>query len=375
MQGLSLATHGYIVRTVAQAAKSVPLAPELGQVLLAKSLELPLPVDLTEAKGIFQSDIIIRSAIVAAIADLRANPWLLDYVFSSLPKDTLTMRDYGEQEVEQAKKWFLATDIPVVMSTRMDDVKLPCISIALLESSEAESTLGDVHYQTAEAVESAWPVIAEFRPSSYNASTGVVTLPVKMNRSFPLFPNMVVLDAIGKAHVIKEVLDDSSFRITPGTVADFSLARLKAEKPQMYAQLESLSFKETYHLGCHAQSEPVHLTYLHSILVFVLLRYKQALLEARGFERSVISSSDMNFNPNFENEVVYSRFINVSGFVRQYWPKLIKERVLGIDTQIQAIKGGKISGVDVNSQIWTGDEDDFEQDSLGKVTDTAKKER
>lgn len=375
MQAISFASFGAVFQTLEEIVKLVPVVPEEGEVLLVKSLDLPLPVDLTEAKGVFQSDIIIRSAIIAAIADLRANPWLLDYVFSSLPKDKLTSRDYGEQEVEQAKKWFLSTDIPVVMSTRMDDVKLPCISIALMESSEAESSLGDVHYQTAEAVGSAWPIIAEFRPSAYDIVTGIVTLPVKMSRSFPLFTGMVVVDSIGRSHAIKEVLDDYNFRITPGTLAEFSYARLKVERAAMYAQLESLSFKETYHIGCHAQAEPVHLTYLHSIVVFVLLRYKQALLEARGFERSVVASSDLNFNPNFENEVVYSRFLNLSGYVRQYWPKLIKKPILGIDTQIQAIKSGRIPVPDATTQLWTGDEDDFEQDALSNVTDFAKKER
>lgn len=101
---VALLTRGYIspIKTIVQ---QVPLSPSDGQALLVKSLELPLSNSLTtEALGIHQSDVIIRTAIVAALADLRANPWLLDYVFASLPKDEMTMKDYGEKSVEKAKE-------------------------------------------------------------------------------------------------------------------------------------------------------------------------------------------------------------------------------------------------------------------------------
>jgi len=84
----------------------------------------PLDPSTTSTLGIHQSDVIIRTAIIAALADLRANPWKLDYVFSSLPKDTLTAKSYGEKDIAQAKRWFLSTEIPVTMVPRIDKAKL-----------------------------------------------------------------------------------------------------------------------------------------------------------------------------------------------------------------------------------------------------------
>ena len=147
---VSLLTRGYI-SSAKKIVEQVPLSPSEGQALLIKSLDLPLPPSMTtEALGVHQSDVIIRTAIVAAIADLRANPWLLDYVFASLPRDDRTMKDYGEKEVQRAKEWFMKTNVPVFMVPRMDEAKVPCITIKLLDSSEAEVTLGDVHYQEKE---------------------------------------------------------------------------------------------------------------------------------------------------------------------------------------------------------------------------------
>jgi hypothetical protein len=213
----------------------------------------------TEALGIFQPDLVLRSAIIAALKDIRENPWLIDYVFRSLSEDALTAGTYGEAEIAQAKKWLLNTDFPVFMATRLDESKLPCISIALMESAETEQTHGDIHYQPTEVVEGDSP----------NAG--------------------------------------------------------------MVVTLESIAFRETYQIAAHVQGESFYLTYLHSLLVFILAgRYKQSLLEARGFERSTISSSQFLRNDNFGTENVYSRFINITGYVRQYWPKYISKKISNV---------------------------------------------
>lgn len=104
----------------------------------------PLPDDMRAAQGIFQSDIVLRTALVAGLADLRENPALLDYVFASLPKDALTYKVYGEEQVKMAKDWFLSQEIPVFMNTRIDESKVPCVTIAVQSSSES-AQIGRAH--------------------------------------------------------------------------------------------------------------------------------------------------------------------------------------------------------------------------------------
>jgi hypothetical protein len=296
----------------------------------------------TEALGIAQTDILIRTAIIAAIKDIRENPFLLDYVFRSLADDTLTNDIYGEKEIAQAKKWILSTDFPVFMSTRLDEVKLPAISINLMESAEAEETHSDTHYVTHEDADADYPIIlGPFSPKSYTPTTGFMVIPSNSTPSVAIEAGMSVIDSNGVGHVITDVIDDFTFTIEPNTVANFSKALIKNIDGSLTVTLESMSFRETIQVGCHVQGESFYLTYLHSLLVFILAgRYKQALLEARGFERSTISSSQFLKNDALGVENAYSRFINITGYVRQYWPKFIGTKTTKVDSSGTGISFG-----------------------------------
>lgn len=347
MNALAMLSRGYISR-LQRAVAQVPLTPVEAQSILVKALELPLPPDMTNALGIHQSDIVVRSALVAAIADLRANPWLLNYVFASLPRDPLTMKDYGEREVEQAKKWFLSTNIPVFMNTRSDHATFPCISIGLQESTEAESTMADVHHQPEEDNDSSWPVlVGPFTPTKYDAATGTVTVSEATAATIIIATGMILIDRVGNQHKVLDVLDDTSFQIKPGTIVDLTDAVLKGNRPSFVTNLESVVYRETYSIGCHAQNEPTHLMYLHSIILFCLLRYKEALLEARGFERSIANSSDLRRNESFAEEQTFSRWINLSGYVRQYWPKKTLPKITGVSTEVEIEDIENLDGIGI----------------------------
>lgn len=299
-----------------------------------------MPPTNTTALGIHQSDVIIRTAIIAAINDLRANPWLLDWAFASLPRDELTASTYGEAEVARAKEWFLNTNIPVFLNVARTDVKFPCITVGLQASAEVESegTLGDTHYIPFEEDEHFGPVTlaGPFTPTSYDRATGTITLDKDDVGSFVIAPNMVVVTRTGSKYPILDVHDATTFVIEPGTITNLSDFVINSADPAYVAELESSLYREVYAIGAHVESEPVHLTYLHSILVFILLRYKESLLEARGFERSVISSQDLRVDSEMVPEFVYSRYCQVTGYVRQSWPKTIKQKVQLIRPEILA---------------------------------------
>lgn len=263
---------------------------------------------------------------------------MLDYAFASLRYDSLTAGTYGQKEMDNAKKWFLSSDIPVFMAYRVDEATFPCVSIALHESSEAENTIGDVHYDVAEDHDAPRPTVyGPFTPVSYDALTGAMTLP---SSTSSVFTGMVVQDRKGTDYPILSVPTGSTLTLKAGTVADFTDCTIKPASPAYVVTLESAGFKEAYSIGLHVAQKDVYLSYLHSIMTFILLRGRQSLLEARGFERSSISSSDLSKNDGFDNELVFSRYITVSGYVRQYWPK---ERVRKIDGFTLGLSPGVIN--------------------------------
>jgi len=289
----------------------------------------------SEILGIFPSGLIIKSAITSALEDLRAQPYLLDYVFASLPVDDLTKDLYGQLEVDKAKEWFLATQIRVFHNVSIDAVKLPCISIKLLSANEAETTLSDTHYVPHEDSNIAWPPLTDqFDPLNYDYVSGLMTVPESVSKKLWISKGQVVVDVLGGTHIVLETLTDNSFYIEKGLRVDFHNATIRGQKPAYIASLESVNYRETCLLGCHVQGESYLLIYLVSILSFILLAYKESKLEARGFERSVFNLTDEIRNESFEKELVFSRYIQLQGVCRNSWPKNIVQKITGVHSQI-----------------------------------------
>ena len=281
----------------------------------------------TLALGVHQSDVVIRTALVTAIADIRRHPYLLDFVFASLKQDDLTSQVYGAKEVARAKEWFTSTDVPVVMDYLLDDLPGTCVTISLVESGEAEVTLGDVHYEPFEDAEATWPALTSaFDPVAYSQSTGVLTLPDEVAATLVVVPGMSVVCPSGTFTVV-DVVERNQVVLTPGLQADFHGSVIKGAQPRLVTELESVCYKETYRIGCRVHGEPVKLNWLYSVVAFVLLRYKKRLLEARGFERSVVSWAPFAKDERTGGENMWVRFATVSGFVRQTWPGDSDERI------------------------------------------------
>jgi hypothetical protein len=322
----------------------------------------PVPQVPTKALGIHASDVIIRSALILGLQDLRDNPRLLDFIHAGLVQDSMTWKDQGQADADKAREWFLKTNVNIVLTPNLNEAQLPVITIGLLDSTEVtpEATLGDVHWETSEDDPLSWPILyGPMNPSSYKQATGVMTF----REVLAIAPGMVVTDSSGQPHEILTVIDDYSFTIAANTVADFRGATIRPEGSGSAIGLESSSFRESYRLGIHVDSEPVYLTWLHSAVVFVLLRYKQLLLEGRGFERSTLASTDFVREQQFETEMVFNRYVNVSGYVRQYWPKVFATKIGVLQPQIQVGEDRtsvQDAGVESSTQLWKGISDPLE---------------
>jgi hypothetical protein len=281
----------------------------------------------------------VRGALVEGLRELRREPWLLDYAFASLREDELTKGSYGQREIDRAKEWFQRTEIKVVMATSLyAGPVLPCVSIGLMESVEIANTLGDVHHDTSEPDDTQWPALAgPFDPDSYDPATGAVVLPASV--TLVVVPGMVLVDREGRQHEVLEV-DGQTVTIAAGTVADLRGSTIRGARPSRQAALESAQFRETYQIGCFVGGEVVHLTYLHSLVVFVLMRRRQDLLEARGFQASQVSSAPAQRLDLMESDVAYARYLNLTGTAMSVWPKAVAGRLYSVGTQVGVARPG-----------------------------------
>lgn len=327
--------------------------------------------------GWVPSDVLVRTAITSALDDLRKNPFLLDYIFQWFASDDLTNNVYGETERQRAKKWFLNTEIFILMNYRADDPKFPCVSVGLQSSVEDLSTLGDVNYDTQEEVQASdvgiiSPLIqvGPFTPKSYDPTTGIVVFPDNLSTDI-VFVNQILTDVTNNVgYVIRDVLDESSIKIDPNLLNVNLTNSYIAPIDSFYVTaIESCLFKQTFSLKCFAQSEPVHLLYLHTIIEFILFRYKELLLEGRGFDRSTVASGPVYIFSETEKELTFGRDITLTGYVRQYFPKSINPKIQGFKIHGIEILGGTATPVGllstVKAQGWGMPGDFGEIDSLG----------
>ena len=318
-----------------------------------------------DTQGIFQTDVILQTAILAGLKELKQKPWLLDYVWPNLASDPLTKDIYGQQEIDQAKKWVLNTNIPVFLNTRIDDFRGTCVSIAMASSEEEHNTLADTHYVP--FVSTFTPnnmlnLSAAFQPTSFDPATGSITLPDSVAASVNFFPGMYLVNDAGESFQIIETPADNLIIISaPNQVPDMSVVTLQAPPNSWTIQMESQWMKETYHIGCHVETEPVHLLYLHSIVLFILLRNRKPLLEGRGIELTRVESQDFGRDEGLNGVWVYRRYIEMEGKVRHFWP--IGDPIptaLGSVTQFKLIGSPHTpAGVPPDTQLVIGEDDQY----------------
>ena len=282
---------------------------------------------------IFQGDVKIRNLIKLSLEEMRKNIWLLDDVFSDFLEDE-HLGDYGAKELAQIKDWFLNNKIEVLHKYRLDSQSYPCITIALGESTEADSeaTLADLTPEVAnltpEQINKPIPYIVKpFTPASYVG--GILTAPMDLDT---VGPGMLIVDPItGNAWIIEAVTGARTLKIKDAPEINVQTVGVIPQYRVYRARRERAAFRENYQIGCHVHGDPTQLLWLWAITLYSILRYRESLLEAKGMKISSVKSTDMIRDDSFGEggENIYKRWIVVSGLVENTWLKSPK-RVIEI---------------------------------------------
>lgn len=305
---------------------------------------------------IVQSDLLIKTAITHVIEEARKNPWLIDDILSELTCDPLLKDIYGEKEIARAKEWLANNQINVALRYVNDEMQTPCVTITLGGSSESNehATLGDADTEvvTLSPKEINRPIpyiIKPFVAAGYDQDTGTVIVPEGVETITVSEGMFVVNPDTGNAYEISKK-DGCNLVLKNAPVIDFTSMGVIPQYREWRARVEQAKFKETYSIGCHVSGDPAPLLWLHSILLYGMLRYRESLFEARGLMISSVSSTDLvDRNSHFQNpagEQVFSRWITLSGIVKNSWIKspkrVIESLILGEKTDNGFISGVKI---------------------------------
>jgi hypothetical protein len=303
--------------------------------------------------AIFQSDMMIKMAIELGLEDIKNNPWLIDDMLSDAATNVYLKDKYGQKQIDACKEWLKNNQIEISMVDREDRDRYPLITITLGTSNEKNEmkTLDEQSTETIKLLpqDINKPIPFVIKPTaidSYDPSTGEVLFPAGTKGFNAVAPGMILVDPVtGNGYVIEDKTAD-------GLIIQDSLALTAAKYAvvpqfQFYeARVGHTFFQETYNIGCHVMGDPQTLLWLHSIVLYSLMRYREGLFEANGFAESTLSSSDLLPNPNLSGpggEKAYSRFISLTGQVENTWIKAPRRRlesaVLG-DGASNGFKGG-----------------------------------
>ncbi len=315
-------------------------------------------------------DIIVRPGLIAALNYLRAHPDDLDAIWASIAQDGLTSSSpgYGLNQVQLARAWFLAREIPVFLNIRVpDDLRSGAfITVSALKSDEQVNTLGDSTW-VQEDVEAPNPwLCAEFTPTGYDKQTRVLTIPATATALVVLTDSVLVVNNRGTEYGIARVIDDTHvvLDVDQGAAVDLNRIRLRYPHDSHRVSMGGAVFRETYGIGCHSYEEPIHALYLHAIVAHILTRHRVEFFEARGFQSTSFSTGALEPDSNFGAELGYSRYVTLTGQFHHLWTTEPSEKVQAVEAQFRVTgANGAIRTVDVaddDDLLWLG-----QQDTLG----------
>jgi len=293
--------------------------------------------------GIVATDILIKSMLEAAIADLRSNEWILEDIFSSLADDPISSPESGWKEVRSAIDWFQKTDIPVLMQHRVGDApKIPCISIAYQPSREMEerASLADDGFEEDYLLDgnsgtaAVQKITNNFTPDKFDSSDGLFILPKGVDTSSMVVGNLIVAKS-GKHYDIIQIVGSDQVKLKPDINEDFTDCYVAPKSRIWNVKREQTFISESYQIGCHTQNDPATTYWLWQIIFYSCLRYKEAFLEGRGFELSGLQSSALERNQEFQSENVFSKYVTISGQTCGSWIKYIAPKLEGVKVSVE----------------------------------------
>lgn len=331
--------------------------------------------------AIFQSDLSIKTAIQLGLDDIRKDNWLIEDILGDIRTNPY-LTDKYESQIAACKEWFAANQIDVYMAERRDKDRFPCITITLGTSSEKSEmkTMGDQSTETIKLLPNKIGkpipyVVKPFVGFSYNAGKGEVTIPADTKNVDGIAAGMILVDpATAQGYIINDVTPNGVV-IEPGLTVSAAKLGVLPQYQFYEARIEHSFFQETYNIGCHVHGDPQALLWLHSIVIYSILRYRESLLEAQGFSECVLNSSDLMSN-NMSNgaEEIYSRYITLTGQVEHSWiksPRRVIEKAVLKEKTANGFRGGiKILSnldtpdfIDESTQNWITVHDEDPEDS------------
>jgi hypothetical protein len=278
--------------------------------------------------GFILPELIIESLIRDGLQNVKADPTIIDDVFSQLTR-AYAQQKYGQTEIDKINA-LVQKDLAVVFSYFEVDANAPCISIMIGSDTEDKrrahlsDDYGQMEEQIVDPVElEALHRVNNLEVSSYDPTTGRVAV-TDANDLSPVFKGMIFVDSTDVEHIITGGIDNSlgskSFFIGKNEEVDFSdptTCYIKSTLNYKLNEVRGLTGDETLVIGVHSK-DSLTTKYLYILVKYFILSRKPDMIK-RGMYLSSYSGSDFGRDSEYLGDQVKTRFLTITGKIDDTW--------------------------------------------------------
>jgi hypothetical protein len=272
--------------------------------------------------GFALTEFVLETVIRDGLGFIRSNPGVLDDLFSRFTS-THFGNQYGQAKIDQLKTYIQTNQIRIVQSWAMVPTSMPCYSIQMLRSDEAENLQQfDDYLEDQDSPKDPGVIVADATPTAYDLVSGRLTFDPSTNLE-NVCPGMIFVDADDKEFEIGTGNSNASgnkyvnigsgmepILDAPGQI----VSRIDFSRVERHM----IRLSETISIGCHSKDD-VHISkYLYYILVWILKSRKESMI-SRGIHLDRGTGGMFDRADHFQGENVFSRFVDINCITEFDW--------------------------------------------------------
>jgi len=277
--------------------------------------------------GFHLPELILESIIRDGFQNVVSDPSIIDYVFNELTR-AYNLQKYGQTEITKIKA-LVTKPIAVVYSYAEVDAKSPCYSIMLGSDDEDKKRahLGDYYEFVTEPITNSGELAALIHVNnmivtSYDPNSGLVSVVDGTDLS-NVYQGLEYVDSVGTTHEliggINDIPGQKGFFISKQETVDFHLSNGQIKSQLNFHQFEVRGFTSDIKLvvGCHSK-DVLTTKYLYILLKYFIFSRKNDMI-SRGLYVSSFNGSDFIRDAEYQGDMVYTRFLTISGKIDDTW--------------------------------------------------------
>ncbi|NIU02214.1 MAG: hypothetical protein GWN01_15330 [Nitrosopumilaceae archaeon] len=264
----------------------------------------------------------LETVLRDGLSELRLNPDRLDDIFSKFLK-TYFNNQYGQAKIDELKTWVTQNQIKIVHAKSQIPVQVPCISIQTMRTDEEESLqqFSDM-YEEVDTNITPNVIVSNVIPTSYDTVSGKLSIDNTVDLS-EVCPGYIFVDNSDNEFEIQSgnsnISGNKFINIGKGKTPDLGgSGRIESFLDFKRTERRMIRLRETIAIGCHTKNQ-VHLTKFLFALVYYVLKSRSDVLEQRKIQVSRGDTSIFDMEEQFENELVFSRYIQMTCITQFDW--------------------------------------------------------